>query len=76
MDIRQDGSPKIARTFTQRNGIYIINIQKSVGIVDDAYQADSRYRCEWRHDPVCRNKETGAEGLRSEQRQSVAECSM
>ena len=33
-------NPKMARyIFTERNGIYIIDLQKSVGMVDDAYKA-------------------------------------
>ena len=41
-DIRQeDGIRKWLRTSTQRNGIYIIDLQKSVGMVDDAYKAVS-----------------------------------
>ena len=33
-------NPKMAPyIFTERNGIYIIDLQKSVGMVDDAYKA-------------------------------------
>ena len=33
-------NPKMAPyIYTERNGIYIIDLQKSVGMVDDAYQA-------------------------------------
>ncbi len=40
-DIRQeDGTLKIAPyIYTERNGIYIIDLQKSVGKVDEAYDA-------------------------------------
>ena len=40
-DIRQeDGTLRWLHTFTQkRNGIYIIDLQKSVGKVDEAYKA-------------------------------------
>ena len=39
-DIRQeDGILKWLRIYTERNGIYIIDLQKSVGMVDDAYKA-------------------------------------
>ena len=35
-------NPKMAKfIFTERNGIYIIDLQKSVGMVDDAYKAVS-----------------------------------
>ena len=35
-------NPKMAPyIYTERNGIYIIDLQKSVGMVDDAYQAVS-----------------------------------
>ena len=35
-------NPKMAPyIFTERNGIYIIDLQKSVGMVDDAYKAVS-----------------------------------
>ena len=42
-DIRQeDGILKWLRTiYTERNGIYIIDLQKSVGKVDEAYKAVS-----------------------------------
>ena len=41
MDIRpEDGTRKWLRTsYTERNGIYIIDLQKSVGMVDTAYKA-------------------------------------
>ena len=43
LDIRQEGwNPKMAEyIYTERNGIYIIDLQKSVGKVDEAYQAVS-----------------------------------
>ena len=43
MDIRQeDGTLRWLHTSTQREiGIYIIDLQKSVGMVDDAYKAVS-----------------------------------
>ena len=35
-------NPKMAPyIYTERNGIYIIDLQKSVGMVDDAYKAVS-----------------------------------
>ena len=35
-------NPKMAEyIYTERNGIYIIDLQKSVGMVDDAYKAVS-----------------------------------
>ena len=39
-DIRQeDGTPKMAPYIYRKNGIYIIDLQKSVGKVDEAYKA-------------------------------------
>ena len=39
-DIRQeDGTLRWLLIYTERNGIYIIDLQKSVGMVDDAYNA-------------------------------------
>ena len=47
-------NPKMAPyIYTERNGIYIIDLQKSVGKVDEAYNAIIRYRCRWRHNPFC-----------------------
>ncbi len=37
----QDGS----YIFTERNGIYIIDLQKTVKKLDEAYNFRSRYRC-------------------------------
>ena len=37
-------NPKMAPyIYTERNGIYIIDLQKSVGMVDDAYKAAVSY---------------------------------
>ena len=39
-------NPKMAEyIYTERNGIYIIDLQKSVGMVDDSIQRCKRYRC-------------------------------
>ena len=47
-------NPKMAPyIYTERNGIYIIDLQKSVGMVDDAYNAIRRYRCRRRFNPFC-----------------------
>ncbi len=35
--------------YTERNGIHIIDLQKSVGMVDDAYNAVSEMCCRRRH---------------------------
>ena len=67
-------NPKMAPyIYTERNGIYIIDLQKSVGKVDDAYQAVAEIAAERRHHSVCRNKETGT-GCHKDQKQSAAEC--
>ncbi|MFI3173106.1 MAG: 30S ribosomal protein S2 [Eubacteriales bacterium] len=40
-------NPKMAEyIYTERNGIYIIDLQKSVGMVDDAYKAIAEYAAE------------------------------
>ena len=47
-------NPKMAEyIYTERNGIYIIDLQKSVGMVDDAYKDVS-------DNPVRWYKETGS----------------
>ena len=39
-------NPKMAEyIYTERNGIYIIDLQKSVGKVDEAYKAISKIVC-------------------------------
>ena len=54
-------NPKMAEyIYTERNGIYIIDLQKSVGKVDEAYQAVSDIAAEGGTDPLRRNKETGS----------------
>ena len=55
-------NPKMAEyIYTERNGIYIIDLQKSVGKVDEAYRAVER---------------RSRRRMPSLQRRSVAECSM
>ena len=69
-------NPKMAPyIYTERNGIYIIDLQKSVGMVDDAYRAVSRHRCGRRHHSVRGNQETGT-GCHQGWSPSAAECSM
>ena len=69
-------NPKMAPyIYTERNGIYIIDLQKSVGKVDEAYKAVSDIAAEGRNNPVRRNKETGS-GCYQRQKQSVVECIM
>ena len=54
-------NPKMAPyIYTERNGIYIIDLQKSVGKVDEAYKAVCRYRSRRRHNPVRRYQEAGS----------------
>ncbi len=54
-------NPKMAPyIYTERNGIYIIDLQKSVGKVDEAYQAVADIAARrWKHS-VRWNKETGS----------------
>ena len=60
-------NPKMAPyIYTERNGIYIIDLQKSVGMVDDAYKAVSDIAAEQRN----------RLRMRSRQKQSAAVCSM
>ncbi len=52
-------NPKMAPyIFTERNGIHIIDLQKSVGKVDEAYKAVFDI-VPGRNHPFRRNKETG-----------------
>lgn len=54
-------NPKMAPyIYTERNGIHIIDLQKSVGLVDEAYKAVADIAKRRRHNPVRRNKETGS----------------
>ena len=60
-------NPKMAPyIYTERNGIYIIDLQKSVGMVDDAYKAVSDIAA----DGGSRHR------MQSRLRLSVAECIM
>ena len=53
-------NPKMAPyIYTERNGIYIIDLQKSVGMVDDAYKAVSDIAADGGNNPFRRNKEAG-----------------
>ncbi len=53
-------NPKMAPyIFAERNGIYIIDLQKTVKKVDEAYTAVSDFISRRRRNPFCRNKETG-----------------
>ena len=53
-------NPKMAEyIYTERNGIYIIDLQKSVGMVDDV-RRQSLTSCRRRHHPVRRNQRTGS----------------
>ena len=54
-------NPKMAPyIYTERNGIYIIDLQKSVGKVDEAYQAVADIAAEGGNNSVRWNKETGS----------------
>ena len=76
-DIRQeDGTLRWLHTFTQRrSGIYIIDLQKSVGKVDEAYQAVADIAAEggtilFVEEPRSRLR------MLLRQKQSAVECSM
>ena len=68
-------NPKMAPyIFTERNGIYIIDLQKTVRKMDEAYMfvqpGDGR-----QVHPVCRHQEAGA-GILSSRKPPAATCSM
>ena len=55
-------NPKMARfIFTERNGIYIIDLQKTVKKVEEAYAFLREVAATERSDPFRRHQETGAE---------------
>ena len=70
-------NPKMAPyIYTERNGIYIIDLQKSVGKVDEAYNAMFRdTAANGGTHPFCWYEEAGA-GCHRRQRQSAAACTM
>ena len=48
-------NPKMAEyIYTERNGIYIIDLQKTVGLIDQAYNAIKMYCGRW-NSFICRN---------------------
>ena len=54
-------NPKMAEyIYTERNGIYIIDLQKSVGMVDDAYKAVSDIAAETAEQSCSLERKTGA----------------
>ena len=54
-------NPKMAPyIYTERNGIYIIDLQQSVGMVDDAYNAIADIVADGGKHLIRRNKETGS----------------
>ena len=68
-------NPKMAEyMYTERNGIYIIDLQKSVGMVDDAYKAVSDIAAEGGTILFVGTKNRLR--MQSRQKQSVVECSM
>ena len=76
-DIRQERwNPKMAPyIYTERNGIYIIDLQKSVGMVDDAYNAIKDIVAEMAAQfflLVLRNRHR----MQSKQKQNVVVCTM
>ena len=58
---QEDGTLRWLRTSTQRrNGIYIIDLQKSVGKVDEAYKAIADIAADGGNHPFRRNQEAGS----------------
>ena len=54
-------NPKMKRfIFTERNGIYIIDLQQSLSYIDSAYEFVKRDRRPRRHHPLRRHQEAGA----------------
>ena len=54
-------NPKMAKyIFTERNGIYIIDLQKTVKKLDEAYNFVRDSCCSGRRDPVRRHQEAGS----------------
>ena len=54
-------NPKMAKyIFTERNGIYIIDLQKTVKKLDEAYNFVRETGSCWRGHPVRRHQEAGA----------------
>ena len=69
-------NPKMAPyIYTERNGIYIIDLQKSVGKVDEAYKASLRHCCRGRKHPFRRYQEAGT-GCSSRLRHRDVVCIM
>ena len=68
-------NPKMAQyIFTERNGIYIIDLQKTVRKIDEAYMFVRDVALERQVHPVRRHQEAGA-GIHREPRPSAAACS-
>jgi small subunit ribosomal protein S2 len=64
-------NPKMAEyIYTERNGIYIIDLQKSVGMVDDAYKALQKAA------QSCSLVQRNRLRMLSKLKQSVVECTM
>ena len=54
-------NPKMAKyIFTERNGIYIIDLQKTVKKLDEAYNFVRDTAAQRRRDPVRRHQEAGS----------------
>ena len=69
-------NPKMAPyIFTERNGIYIIDLQKSVGKVDEAYKAVFEIRST-RAAPSCSSAPRSRHRTLSRPRLSAAACIM
>ena len=67
-------NPKMKKyIFTERNGIYIIDLQKTVKKVDEAYYFNPRRRDGKQNDFVCR-KQKNRHRKRLNQKQSAAKC--
>ena len=46
--------------FTERNGIYIIDLQKTVKKVEEAYNFVKSVRCRWRYNSIRRYEKTSS----------------
>ena len=69
-------NPKMAEyIFTERNGIYIIDLQKTIKKFEEAYMFARDIACRWRHHSFRRNQEAGSRRYPAK-RLSAAECTM
>ena len=66
-------NPKMRRfIFGERAGIYIIDLQKTIALLEEAYDVRARHRRARRHRPVRRHEEAGAGRRRGARRRAPA----